>query len=105
MTAIANRKTTMNATAEAAAFSSLRFLCAVRARGIDRRVLVYLSVFLILSDCAAYASTSEVADAAMRGDREGVRAALARKADVTLAQVDGSTALHWAAERDDADMA
>jgi ankyrin repeat protein len=33
-----------------------------------------------------------------------VRAALARKADVNAAQIDGSTALHWAAEHDDLDM-
>ena len=47
----------------------------------------------------------DVADAAMRGDRDAVRAALARKADVNAPQVDGSTALHWAAERDDLEMA
>jgi len=50
-------------------------------------------------------ATSEVADAAMRGDRAAVRAALARKADVNAAQVDGTTALHWAVERDDIEMA
>jgi len=50
-------------------------------------------------------ATSDVADAAMRGDREAVRAAIARKADVNATQVDGTTALHWAAERDDLAMA
>jgi ankyrin repeat protein len=59
----------------------------------------------MLGGAAAYAATTDVADAAMRGDREAVRAALARKADVNLAQIDGSTALHWAVERDDLDMA
>jgi ankyrin repeat protein len=44
------------------------------------------------------------ADAAMRGDREAVRSALARKADVNAAQIDGSTALHWAVERDDVEI-
>jgi ankyrin repeat protein len=53
----------------------------------------------------AHAAPSEVADAAMRGDRAAVRAALARKADVNLAQIDGSTALHWAVERDDLELA
>jgi ankyrin repeat protein len=48
---------------------------------------------------------TDVADAAMRGDREAVRAAIARKADVNATQVDGTTALHWAAERDDVAMA
>ena len=51
------------------------------------------------------AATADVADAAMRGDRDAVRAALARKADVNAAQVDGTTALHWAVEHDDVEMA
>src|SRR4029450_3106227 len=45
------------------------------------------------------------ADAAMRGDRDAVRAALAGKADVDAPQIDGSTALHWAVEQDDLEMA
>jgi ankyrin repeat protein len=62
-----------------------------------------LSVLLL---CApAHAATSEVADAAMRGDRAAVRMAVARKADVNGTRTDGSTALHWAVERDDLEMA
>jgi ankyrin repeat protein len=64
-----------------------------------------LFLLLILGASAAHAATSEVADAAMRGDRQAVRAALTRKANVNLAQVDGTTALHWAVERDDLEMA
>jgi ankyrin repeat protein len=63
-----------------------------------------ICVVLVLSAAAAYGATTEVADAAMRGDREAVRAALARKADVNSAQIDGSTALHWAVERDDVEL-
>jgi ankyrin repeat protein len=48
---------------------------------------------------------TDVADAAQRGDREAVRAALVRTADVNAAQIDGSTALHWAVERDDIELA
>jgi ankyrin repeat protein len=66
------------------------------------RLVVGLLVFGVT---AAAAATSEVADAAMRGDREAVRTALARKADVNAAQVDGTTALHWAVERDDGELA
>jgi ankyrin repeat protein len=62
-------------------------------------------LMLLAGTTAAAAATSEVADAAMRGDREAVRAALARKADVNAAQVDGTTALHWAVERDDVELA
>ncbi|NIP80977.1 MAG: hypothetical protein GWM90_17875, partial [Gemmatimonadetes bacterium] len=46
-----------------------------------------------------------MADAAMRGDVEAVRALLAEGADVNAAQGDGMTALHWAAERGDPDLA
>jgi ankyrin repeat protein len=66
------------------------------------RLVVGLLVFGVT---AAAAATSEVADAAMRGDRDAVRTALARKADVNAAQVDGTTALHWAVERDDVELA
>ena len=47
---------------------------------------------------------SPVADAAMRGDLDGVRSLLADGADVNTAQADGMTALHWAAENGDTDM-
>ena len=66
---------------------------------------ITLVVLLLVGAGTAQAATSEVADAAMRGDRQAVRAALARKADVNAAQVDGTTALHWAVERDDLEMA
>ena len=58
----------------------------------------------LLGCAAANAATSEVADAAQRGDREGVRAAIAKHADINAPQVDGSTALHWAVDRDDLEM-
>jgi hypothetical protein len=44
-------------------------------------------------------------DAARRGDAGAVRAMLARRADVREASGDGSTALHWAAHRDNLAMA
>src|SRR5437667_7986381 len=69
------------------------------------RITRLLASLVLLGASAAAAATSEIADAAMRGDREAVRAALARNADVNAAQVDGTTALHWAVERDDVDMA
>lgn len=52
----------------------------------------------------ALAADSPVADAAMRGDRETVRALLQKGADANAARGDGMTALHWAAERGDAQM-
>jgi ankyrin repeat protein len=70
-----------------------------------KRITLLSLSFLLLAAVTARGATAELADAAMRGDREAVRAALARKADVNAAQPDGSTALHWAVERDDLDMA
>jgi uncharacterized protein len=49
-------------------------------------------------------SPSAVADAAMHGDRDGVRALLKQGADVGASQGDGMTALHWAADRGDAEL-
>ena len=72
-----------------------------RTRCIGCWVLVVGS----LLPATSFAGPTDVADAAKRGDRTAVRTALARKADVNAAQVDGSTALHWAVERDDAEMA
>src|SRR5262245_1323739 len=47
------------------------------------------------------ADPSSVADAVMRGDRAALRLLLQQKADVTIPQRDGATALHWAVYRDD----
>ena len=44
-------------------------------------------------------------NAAQNGDRESVRALLKKGLDVNEAQGDGSTALHWAAIKGDAEMA
>ena len=50
-------------------------------------------------------SDAPVADASARGDVEAVRRLLREGADVNAPQGDGMTALHWAAERDDAQLA
>jgi ankyrin repeat protein len=42
------------------------------------------------------AGKSDVADAAMRGDKAAIQKLLAQKADVNAPQADGATALHWA---------
>jgi len=47
---------------------------------------------------------SPVADAAQAGDRATVRALLKQGADVNGSQGDGTTALHWAAMKGDAEM-
>lgn len=47
---------------------------------------------------------SPVADAAMRGDRDGARSLLRQGGDANAAQGDGMTALHWAALKGDAEL-
>jgi ankyrin repeat protein len=54
---------------------------------------------------SAAAADAPVADAAETADWARLRSLLAEHADVNAAQVDGMTALHWAAYHDDADSA
>src|SRR6266852_6060833 len=51
------------------------------------------------------ASDTRHSDAAMQGDRDAVRSLLAQKIEVNALQGDGTTALHWAAYKDDVEMA
>src|SRR5258706_453582 len=60
---------------------------------------------LALSALLSAAASSPVADAAMDGNRDAVKALLKQAADVNAAQGDGMTALHWAAMKNDADLA
>ncbi len=50
-------------------------------------------------------SSAPVADAAMGGDRAAVKTLLQQGSDVNAAQGDGMTALHWAAMKNDAELA
>jgi ankyrin repeat protein len=71
---------------------------------LKKSIFAGLSLTLFLA-VAAQAADSPLADAAMRGDKAAVRALLKEKADVNIAQGDGSTALHWAAYHDDLELA
>jgi ankyrin repeat protein len=64
-----------------------------------------IAVSLAMSYAGGAPSKSEVADAAMRGDKAAVRGLIQRKADVNAPQVDGTTALHWAVQADDLELA
>jgi uncharacterized protein len=67
-----------------------------------------LGVFtIVVASCvgAAAAGRSDVADAAMHGDRAAVARLVRQKTDVNAPQADGATALHWAIYRDDLELA
>ncbi len=71
---------------------------------MKRRFVSSVTIAFGLSALLAAASSSPVADAAMKGDRDALRALLKQGADVSGAQGDGMSALHYAAERGDAEM-
>src|SRR4026207_2418334 len=54
---------------------------------------------------AIAAERAAIADAAEQRDKAGVRTLIQTGADVNAAQVDGTTALHWAAYHDDTETA
>src|SRR6476469_7455329 len=60
---------------------------------------------MALSALLYAAPSAPGADAAMQGNTDAVRTLLKQAADVNGAQGDGMTALHWAAMKDDADLA
>ncbi len=65
-----------------------------------RLEVVGLAMLLAATSLSA-ATKSPLADAAERKDRAAVRSLLKQKVDVNVPQVDGMTALHWAAYQDD----
>ena len=68
-------------------------------------LLAWTAVLVAVLPAGAAAQTdSPVADAAQRGDLAEVRRLLRAGADVNAPQGDGMTALHWAAERGDAEL-
>src|SRR3977135_597995 len=62
------------------------------------------SALVMTAWLGAAPSSSPVADAAMKGDRDALRTLLKQGADVRAAKGDGMTALHFAAERGDVAM-
>lgn len=70
-----------------------------------RRISGLVLLVLGLSGAALAAERATLADAAEQRDKARVRALLATGVDVNAPQVDGTTALHWAAYQDDAETA
>jgi uncharacterized protein len=59
---------------------------------------------VLLAGCV-FGESNLVASAAMRGDKENLRALLLQKVDVNGRQADGATAVQWAAYKNDLEMA
>ncbi|HEY6509896.1 MAG TPA: ankyrin repeat domain-containing protein, partial [Vicinamibacterales bacterium] len=59
---------------------------------------------LALWGTAASGADLRVVEAARNGDASAVRALVQKRADVTAAAPDGTTALHWAVRSGDADL-
>jgi ankyrin repeat protein len=73
---------------------------------MKRQSLLMLMVAVVMSAAlGAQQVASSVADAAARGDKAAVAKLLKDGADVNGSQGDGLSALHWAAERGDAELA
>src|SRR5213083_2169937 len=60
---------------------------------------------LCLSTLLAAAGPPSFVDAAMQGNKDAVRAMLKQGVDVNTTQGDGMTALHWAAQKGDVELA
>jgi uncharacterized protein len=69
-----------------------------------RRLLEYGAIALLSAAAVFGANRSEVADAAMHGDKAQLRTLLDQKSDVNAPQVDGTTALHWAVEENELEL-
>jgi uncharacterized protein len=73
---------------------------------MKRPLSVQFAIAVLLSvSLGAAQSATPLVDAAMRGDKAAVATLIKQGVDVGAAQGDGMTALHWAAERGDAELA
>jgi ankyrin repeat protein len=70
-----------------------------------KRITLTCAMVVLTSAAVFAAGRSDVADAAMRGDKASVRTLIQQHADVNAAQPDGATAIHWAAYRSDKELA
>src|SRR5580658_3722306 len=72
---------------------------------MNARLAIVMAICAALPGLAADAKRAPLIDAVKAQDAAAVRALLAQGADVNAAEADGSTALHWAAQRDNLEIA
>ncbi|MBM3558879.1 MAG: ankyrin repeat domain-containing protein, partial [Alphaproteobacteria bacterium] len=75
------------------------------ARRLHPFTLAALFTLIVAGSSSAGAGDTRIADAAARGDVAAVKSLMQQRADVNGAQGDGMTALHWAADRGDEELA
>src|SRR5688572_17320767 len=73
----------------------------MRVRDFHRVALVSM---LLLAGFGTAKAQGRLVDAVKAGDRAAVRALLDQRVDVNATQADGTTALHWAVNADDAEI-
>jgi ankyrin repeat protein len=69
------------------------------------RAFVLPCLFMLAAAAGIAAERPTIVDAAKNADKETLRALISKKIDVNAAEADGTTALHWAAYRDEVDSA
>jgi ankyrin repeat protein len=74
---------------------------------LQGRRAVMRSIVILVSAAAFTASAADLRliQAVKKGDAKTAQALLRQKVDVNAAEADGSTALHWAAQRDNSELA
>ena len=70
-----------------------------------RGVALSIAGLLAVASLGAESPRSPLLDAVKSGDRTAIRALLQTRVDVNLPSSDGTTALHWAAQRNDLETA
>src|SRR6185312_12335717 len=73
--------------------------------GLERIRVGSLAVVILAFGSGSIAANAPLADAAEKNDRVAIRSLIERRDDVNRAQIDGMTALHWAAYHDDLETA
>jgi ankyrin repeat protein len=68
------------------------------------RAILFALLFGTIQTIAFAAGAPNAADAAEKKDKDAIRALIKQRADVNAAQPDGTTALHWAAHWNDAEL-
>ena len=69
-----------------------------------KHLMGFCMLAMLLPAASSAAARSELADAAMHGDKAVVSRLLTEHADVNATQADGATALHWAVYRSDKEL-